>query len=169
MGPYSAMVHCARSSSSKRKHSHASYSRGLGREAPHQQNLRIPRIRAGARAASASLDRSGQRGIPGASAGVAILVQLHVLEGVLPVTPHYGDNIGPFEPEQHMESSAVPAPGTDPVYEQLNALDRAAMCYREGLRHIIEECGNDKPRLDHIREAAERAISGADHYLRAAS
>ena len=47
----------------------------------------------------------------------------------------------------------------------LNALDRAARYYREALLHVIEECGNDKPRIDHIRKAAERGIRAADHEL----
>jgi hypothetical protein len=48
----------------------------------------------------------------------------------------------------------------------LNALDNAARYYREALKHVIEECCNDKPRIEHIREAAERGISAADHEFR---
>jgi hypothetical protein len=49
--------------------------------------------------------------------------------------------------------------------EYLDALDRAARYYREALKHVIEECSNDKPRIEHIREAAERGIRAADHEL----
>lgn len=49
--------------------------------------------------------------------------------------------------------------------EAHNALDRAARYYREALAHIIEECDNDKPRIAHIREAAERGLRAADHEL----
>lgn len=49
----------------------------------------------------------------------------------------------------------------------LEPLDRAARYYREALRHVIEECGHDKPRIDHIRLVAETGISAADHELEA--
>jgi hypothetical protein len=47
----------------------------------------------------------------------------------------------------------------------INALDNAARYYREALQHIVDECGNDKPRIDHIREAAERGLRAADHEM----
>jgi len=46
-----------------------------------------------------------------------------------------------------------------------HALDRAARSYREALKHVVEECGNDRPRIDHIREAAERGLRAADYEL----
>lgn len=49
----------------------------------------------------------------------------------------------------------------------LNALDRAAASYRSALKHIVEECANDKPRIDHIREVAEQGIATADYWLKA--
>jgi 23S rRNA G2069 N7-methylase RlmK/C1962 C5-methylase RlmI len=49
--------------------------------------------------------------------------------------------------------------------EALNALDRAARYYREALKHVIEECGHDEPRILHIYETAARGKAAADHEL----
>lgn len=46
-----------------------------------------------------------------------------------------------------------------------DALDRAAGSYRDALRHVVEECSNDKPRIDHIREVAEQGLRAADAEL----
>ncbi len=46
-----------------------------------------------------------------------------------------------------------------------DALDRAAGYYRRALKHVLEECANDKPRVDHIRQAAADGIRAADHEL----
>lgn len=59
----------------------------------------------------------------------------------------------------------------EPIDERLrwlNALDRAARYYREALLHVIEECGNDLPRIDHIAEIAGRGLRAADHEMDAA-
>lgn len=42
-----------------------------------------------------------------------------------------------------------------------DALDRAVQYYFAGMSHILEECGNDEPRVSHIREIAESAIRAA--------
>jgi hypothetical protein len=64
---------------------------------------------------------------------------------------------------------ALPVPSTDPVQAALDVLDRAAGCYRAALKHVIEECSNDKPRIGHIHEAAARGVAAADHELAAGS
>ena len=53
----------------------------------------------------------------------------------------------------------------DAVARSLDALDRAARYYREALKHIIEECGNDEPRILHILDIATRGLAAADYEL----
>jgi chromosome segregation ATPase len=53
----------------------------------------------------------------------------------------------------------------DTLREALDSLDQAARYYREALKHVIEECGNDKPRIAHIEEAAARGVTSADAAL----
>jgi hypothetical protein len=76
------------------------------------------------------------------------------------------EKMGGEQQDALIASGWHPGPANESLW--LNALDRAARYYRQGLKEILADCGHDKPDIGKIRGWAERSIAAADHELAAA-